>query len=252
MNTRATRLTFAGLVGLSAGLGGCAASDGAERAAAGRDEIRRERIEWCDIWVTDADREKLPRVLLVGDSITRGYFNGVEERLAGKACCARVTTSKSIGDPGLLPEVELLLDQYRFDVIHVNNGLHGWGYTEEQYARAFGPFMSAITEKAAGARIIWAQTTPVIDKGSTDNERTNRVKARNRIAAEFAAARSLPVDDLFSLVVGHPEWYSPDGVHFNGKGIDAQSRQVADCILSALGSGEAAGGTADTGQTAAK
>ena len=32
----------------------------------------RERIEWADIWVTDADKDDLPRVLLIGDSITRG------------------------------------------------------------------------------------------------------------------------------------------------------------------------------------
>ena len=48
------------------------------------DEPIRERIEWADIWVTDADKDDLPRVLLVGDSITRGYFGEVEEHLAGK------------------------------------------------------------------------------------------------------------------------------------------------------------------------
>ncbi len=46
------------------------------------DEPVRERIEWIDIWVTDADKNELPRVLLVGDSIARGYFSdGVSERL---------------------------------------------------------------------------------------------------------------------------------------------------------------------------
>jgi hypothetical protein len=45
----------------------------------------RERFEWADIWVTDADKSDLPRVLLIGDSITRGYFDGVEKQLAGKA-----------------------------------------------------------------------------------------------------------------------------------------------------------------------
>jgi len=33
-----------------------------------------ERIEWVDIWGTDANKDGLHRVLLVGDSITRGYF----------------------------------------------------------------------------------------------------------------------------------------------------------------------------------
>lgn len=49
------------------------------------DEPISERIEWIDIWVTDADKDDLPRVLLVGDSITRGYFGAVEKHLEGKA-----------------------------------------------------------------------------------------------------------------------------------------------------------------------
>jgi|SRR6056297_1834028 len=62
------------------------------------DEPNRERIEWADMWVTDADKDDLPRVLVIGDSITRGYFGEVEKHLAGKAYCARLTTSKGVSD----------------------------------------------------------------------------------------------------------------------------------------------------------
>ena len=31
----------------------------------------REGIEWCDIWISHANETNLPRVLLIGDSITR-------------------------------------------------------------------------------------------------------------------------------------------------------------------------------------
>jgi hypothetical protein len=93
------------------------------------EEPIRERIEWADIWVTDANKNDLPRVLLVGDSITRGYFAEVEKHLAGKAYCARLTTSKCVSDPSFADEVQLLLKHYNFAVIHFNNGLHGWGYT---------------------------------------------------------------------------------------------------------------------------
>ena len=41
------------------------------------------------------DTPGLPRVLLIGDSITRGYYPAVEKQLAGKACVARLTTSAS-------------------------------------------------------------------------------------------------------------------------------------------------------------
>jgi len=85
------------------------------------DEPVRERIEWIDIWVTDADKTDLPRVLLVGDSITRGYFGGVEKHLAGKAYCARLTTSKCVSDPTFNDDLKLILNQYKFSVIHFNN-----------------------------------------------------------------------------------------------------------------------------------
>jgi len=31
-----------------------------------------ESIEWCDIWISHANETNLPRVLLIGDSITQG------------------------------------------------------------------------------------------------------------------------------------------------------------------------------------
>jgi hypothetical protein len=43
--------------------------------------IAREAIEWCDIWIPDANDGKLPRVLLIGDSITRGYAPKVADNL---------------------------------------------------------------------------------------------------------------------------------------------------------------------------
>lgn len=224
---RATSLGISVLVaGASGGLSGCAAT--------GRDAVQRETIEWCNMWVAKANQDDLPRVLFVGDSITQACFESVEARLAGKAYCARITTSKCIGDPGLLPEVELLLKQYRFKVIHVNNGMHGWSYSEEQYGRAFEPFMNAIRNQAGGARVIWANTTPVMAGGRLDQDRTPRVRMRNRTAEMYATQHDIPINDLFGLVVAHPEYYAADGVHLNTPGIEAQAEQVADYVLRAL------------------
>ena len=193
----------------------------------------RERIEWADIWVTDADKDDLPRVLLIGDSITRGYFAGVEKHLAGKAYCARLTTSKCVSDPSFLDEVQLLLKQYKFAVIHFNNGLHGWGYTEEQYRAGLVNLMETFDKHASNAKLIWATTTPVRERDdlSRVSQRTERVKARNRIAAEIVKERGIPADDLYGLVKQQPDWYSGDGVHFNGKGKEAQAAAVAEHSL---------------------
>ena len=50
-------------------------------SAIAQDKPHLERIEWTDVWVADADQEGLPRVLLVGDSIVRGYYEPVEKAL---------------------------------------------------------------------------------------------------------------------------------------------------------------------------
>ncbi|MFY9254176.1 MAG: SGNH/GDSL hydrolase family protein [Fuerstiella sp.] len=200
------------------------------------DEPVRERIEWIDIWVTDADKDDSPRVLLVGDSITRGYFGSVEKHLAGKASCARLTTSKCVSDPTSNDDLQLLLKQYKFSVIHFNNGLHGWGYTEDQYRDGLAKTVAALKEHAADAKFIWATTTPVREKSDLQmfGERTERVKARNLIAADIMKQHGIPTNDLFDLVEEHPDWHSTDGVHFNDKGKEAQAKQVAESVVTCL------------------
>ena len=198
--------------------------------------ISREAIEWCNIWIPDTNETKLPRVLLIGDSITGGYGPKVADALKGKASVARLTTSKSIGDPALLAEVALVLGQCHFDVVHFNNGLHGWGYSEEEYQKAFPELVATIRKHAPQAKLIWATITPMRQAGKLDviAENTKRVQARNQIAEAIVAREGIAVDDLYGLVKDHPEYWSPDGVHFNAQGVAAQVEQVTKKITECL------------------
>jgi lysophospholipase L1-like esterase len=205
-------------------------------AVAEKPHVAREAIEWCNVWIPDAAGTKLPRVLLIGDSITQGYSSKVAETLKGKASVARLTTSKSIGDPALLAEVALVLGQARFDVVHFNNGLHGWGYSEAEYERHFPELVAAIRKNAPQAKLIWATTTPIRtskDLGAIA-EGTKRVLARNKIAERIVAREGIAVDDLYGLVKDHPEYWSHDGVHFNGKGIAVEADLVVKAVLAIL------------------
>ena len=47
----------------------------------------------------DTNSTGLPRVLLIGDSITRSCYPAVEAKLKGKAYCARIATSKALDTP---------------------------------------------------------------------------------------------------------------------------------------------------------
>ncbi|MCX7007765.1 MAG: SGNH/GDSL hydrolase family protein [Kiritimatiellaeota bacterium] len=197
--------------------------------------VKREPIEWCDIWIAHSTETALPRVLLIGDSITRGYSKEVEHKLDGRAYVGRLATSKSLGDGALLEEIALVLRQYKFAVIHFNNGMHGWTYTEEEYGRAFPQLLALFKQLQPQARLIWATTTPVREgKELKLASRTERVKARNQLAQEFVAKAGIPVDDLFALCVEHPEFSSTDGVHASAKGIAAQAAQVAASITAQL------------------
>lgn len=204
-----------------------------------------EKTEWSDIWLADANQNDLPRVLMVGDSIAQGYFRDVEKDLAGKAYCAKYATSKFLGNPDYLDELMLILKRYQFQVIHVNNGLHGWTYTEEQYRQALPKLMRTLAKYGKGATIVWATSTPRRNPQNTaqlavDN---NRVLERNRIAVDYMKRHGIAVDDLYSLVADHPEYYNlpQDVTHFNASGRAMEGKQVSEIILRSLQGKSAAG-----------
>ncbi|HEY3333487.1 MAG TPA: SGNH/GDSL hydrolase family protein [Capsulimonadaceae bacterium] len=204
--------------------------------AADAPTVHREGIEWTDAWIVDGNGTTLPRVLLIGDSITRQYYATVAQGLRGTASVSRVSTSRSVGDPGLVDELAPTLKAYKWDIVHFNNGMHGWGYTEDEYKKAYPDVIAAIAKLAPGAKIIIALTTPIVDgpDKSTANPRTDRVIARNAAASAFAASKNLPVDDLFAIANGHPEYFDGGGIHFNPTGVPLEGAQVVAAITPLL------------------
>jgi len=189
----------------------------------------RETIEWVDYWDPQANKSDLPRVLLIGDSITKGYYDVVAKELKGKAIVIRLATSHWLSDPMLLAEIALVLDNNKFDVIHFNNGMHGWQHTEDEYKAAFPAYLATIRQHAPTAKLIWATTTPVSQPGKPEqiDPRTERVKVRNSIAHDFITKAGIPEDDLFSVILPHPEYHDMGGVHFLEQGKEVEGKEVA-------------------------
>ncbi len=215
----------------------CIGICGYSQGKGGKKKPVREDIEWLDVWMPRTNDTLLPRVLLIGNSITRAYNSNVEKQLEGKAYVARLATSKSIGDPALLQEIALILSYYDFDVVHFNNGMHGWGYTEEEYAAAFPDFYKTIRKGAPHAQLIWATTTPVRTGRDMEefDSRTERIRERNRIAQEYLKDKEVIINDLFKCVENHPEYYAGgDGTHLVTPGVNALANQVTKTIISAL------------------
>ncbi len=189
-----------------------------------------ERVEWTWAERPATLNPALPNVLLVGDSITRAYFPDVVTLLAGKANVYLFATSACSGDPRLPTQLNefFTMEHLTFSVIHFNNGMHGWEYSEAEYSAGLPALVRALQQGASGSTLIWASTTPVhtaADFGAS-NERIN---ARNAAALSQMKSAGIPVDDQNLLMSLHDDLHR-DNVHYKSEGSQIQAKQVAQVI----------------------
>jgi hypothetical protein len=193
-----------------------------------------EEIEWTWEARPQLGNPKLPNVLLLGDSITRNYFPQVTRDLSGIANVYLMASSTSVGDPRLPRQIAefAALQEVSFAVIHFNNGLHGWGYTEAQFKSGFPLFLQAIRALPGRGKLIWTTITPVKPEAS-NGASNSRIEARNAIARAFIEAERIPIDDQYALMTQHPDLYE-DAFHFNKAGSAMMGVQAATSIRRAL------------------
>jgi hypothetical protein len=197
-------------------------------------KVISETIEWTWEVKPEHPQAELPNVLLVGDSITRNYFSSVRQTLEGKANVYLFATSASAGDPRLPAQLAefFAMEDVPFQVIHFNNGMHGWGYSEIQYRDGINDLIRTLKAKAPNAFLIWASTTPV-RKDNPDGANNARVKARDDLAQEIMSRNHIAIDDQFTIVLNAPDGYSDD-VHPSEKTSELQGRQAARMIAGHL------------------
>lgn len=203
-----------------------------------RSAMVTERVEWTWAERPESTDPRLPNVLLVGDSITRAYYPDVARELLRRANCYLFATSASSGDARLSSQLQsyFAMVRVRFSIIHFNNGMHGWGYTESQYAKGLPELLADFRKDAPGARLIWASTTPV-RKPSTGGATNTRVEARNAFAAKLMRANHIPIDDQYMLMKSHSDLHSDD-VHYTAAGCALQAEQVATLLARTLARGK--------------
>jgi hypothetical protein len=194
-----------------------------------------EEIEWTWEVRPPHPEPKLPNVLLLGDSITRNYFPQVVTDLNGIANVYLMAVSTSVGDPRLPRQIAefATMENVSFRVVHFNNGMHSWAYTEEQYRAAFPDLLYSVRLLAgASGSLIWANITPV--QSNAFNGATNpRIDERNKIAQQQVQPMGIPIDDQHSLMMKHLDLYQ-DTVHFDPAGAAIMGDQAAAGIKTAL------------------
>lgn len=197
-------------------------------------EQPHEQIEWTWSEFPKTIDPSLPNILLQGDSITRAYYPLVVQALAGRANIFLFATSASVGDVRLIRQIRdfSTLSAHYFAVIHFNNGMHGWGFSEMQYKAAFPTYVAALQKIAPGTRLIWASTTSVKNP-QPHGASENRIRERNAIALDFVEKNGISFDDQNQLMHNKNDLYQDD-VHFTADGAALQAEQVVISITAAL------------------
>ncbi len=182
-------------------------------------------------WDYVKDDPKLPRVLLIGDSVSRGYTLAARKALAGKANVHRAPENCGPTANGL-KKLDIWLDGGKWDVIHFNFGIHDRATPPADYEQRLQTLVTRL--KATGAKIIWASTTPIPPdvKNAKDGPADSAaIVERNKIAAKVMEQNGVAIDDLFTFITPHiAQVQNPQDVHFNGQGYDLLGGKVAEAI----------------------
>ncbi|MCA9056252.1 MAG: SGNH/GDSL hydrolase family protein, partial [Planctomycetaceae bacterium] len=106
----------------------CRAANAAEKDAPQRQQKRARKPNPSLAPIQDV--AGLPRVLLIGDSISMGYTLPVRELLAGSANVHRIPTNGGPTTRGI-ESIDAWLGDGKWDVIHFNWGLHDLKYIDD-------------------------------------------------------------------------------------------------------------------------
>jgi hypothetical protein len=182
----------------------------------------------------------LPRVLLMGDSISHGYSVPVAEALAGKAM---VYAEDARGTKFALEYVDEWLGGGRWEVIVFNWGMHDiWGVRDptssqryltrlEQYEGNLRKLVDRLQKTKA--KLIWCSTTPV--PPGADNRRTEDPAFFNAAARKAMDEKGVVITDLYTFALPRlGEIQVPGDVHFTRDGYKVLAGAVTAAIVKAL------------------
>jgi len=193
----------------------------------------------------------LPKVLIIGDSISIGFTPHVVEQLDGKAVVKHHKGNAQHTGTGL-KQLDQWIGNTKWDVIHFNWGLWDLCYrypkskvqgkrdkvngtlttTLEQYEKNLDKLVSRL--KKTDAKLIWAHTTVVPE------EEAGRIvgddKKYNEVAAKIMKKYGITINDLNSLSREFPSdlFSKPGDVHYTQDGYQKIAKQVTAHILTIL------------------
>ncbi len=177
----------------------------------------------------------LPRVLIIGDSISMGYTLPVRKNLEGKANVLRIPENGGPSSRGIDKLTKWLGDK-KWSLIIFNFGLHDLRVMEEgkhqveiaDYEKNLTTIGQALLK--TGAKVIFVNTTPVPKAAMKVVRLDTDVVAYNASASKVMKELKIPVIDLNAAVTPkikdyqkpNDVHYLPEGYQFLGQVISAE------------------------------
>jgi hypothetical protein len=182
-------------------------------------------------WDFVEDRPGLPRVLLIGDSVSRAYTQTVRKELDGVANVHRAPANCGPTASGI-KNIEVWLGNGKWDVIHFNFGIHDRNTAPADYTARLEQLVERM--KKTGARLMWATTTPIPDTAD-GKQKASSIVEKNELAADVMKRHEVAVDDLFKAITPHlDKLQNPNDVHFTPEGNEFLGKAAAAAIKTVL------------------
>ena len=199
---------------------------------------------------------KLPKILILGDSISIGYFPFVQKSLVGKADIRRPLLPNGGfencgGTSKALKRIYNWIGDTNWDLIHFNFGLHDIKHVNPVNGKNSNSFndphqaspeqykdnLEKIVEilKKTNAKLIFATTTPYPKSKLKPARKPGMHKIYNQIALTIMKKYNVKINDLHSFVLPRMnELQRPNNVHFSEYGSKELAKVAVKSILENL------------------
>ena len=198
---------------------------------------------------TSRIKRKLPKVLILGDSISIGYTPFVIDGLDGIAEVTRPylpdgKPENCAGTTKGVANIERWLGDTNWDVIHFNFGLHDLKHVKagkginsndpndplqaplDKYEENLRFIIAKLKE--TNSKLIFATTTPYPDSGLKPLRDPGLYKSYNKTALKLMSENNISINDLESFVAPQIDMIQkPKDVHFTEEG----SKVMAEIVV---------------------
>lgn len=192
--------------------------------------MKQEQFEWIHSWSDNTNNYDLPRVLLIGDSITNGYQQIVREALKGEYYVDYIATSYTLNSGFFFKLVVNYINNNKYDIIHLNQGLHGFSMSKKTYKEKLKKLINKIP---SSSKVVLAESTIVkkIGNKAIDKKWGKKLDERNASINELAKEMDLSINHLYEVSKNIPnDLRNEDGIHYLYDGYQTLAKEVVSVI----------------------